>query len=281
MFGSWVEQTTTTTGTGNLTLSSVSGMKTAHEEFGTIQSFTYVIYDSNNKPIEGGVGRMSDSTTMIRERVLEKNDSGFSKPRSDSAQVSLAAGTKTVRCVALSGSLAQNPERSFVALNATANNRLVGGANCTYGSSTVSITQNRQYAYPFLLEYDGTFDGFAIRPSSVSGNADVGLWTVGADGLPGALVVGVSSQAFVSGLNIFSFTSQFIRAGYYYIGLNSSAAGNMYLAAVRDPLGKSDPAVSLATMFRSVTQGTITDPYGSSPTIGNLASAPAIVLRHT
>jgi hypothetical protein len=90
-----VQETTTTTGTGNVTLAGVSdaSYQSFNTAFGngtstTAKRFRYVIVDATNFAWEAGIGYLSASTTLVRETVTSSSNSG--------ALVSFAAGTKTV-----------------------------------------------------------------------------------------------------------------------------------------------------------------------------------------
>lgn len=85
-----VEDTTTTTGTGDLTLSGTAptGRVTFNAAFGTGPRFGYVIQSSDESEWETGVGYLSASTTLVRETV--------SKSSNGNVAVNFSAGTKTV-----------------------------------------------------------------------------------------------------------------------------------------------------------------------------------------
>ena len=85
---SFIEETTTTTGTGNLTLAGAStNRKTINAEYGTNSRFPYVI-EHENTDWEEGIGYLSASTTLVRETVLRSSNAD--------AAVNFGAGTKTI-----------------------------------------------------------------------------------------------------------------------------------------------------------------------------------------
>lgn len=103
MLGNWVRCTTTTTGTGSLTLSSVSNYPTFNDVFGTSRYFQYTILDdATGEPLETGIGHLSASTTLVRDRVAATYTGGTYDNTAPSA-LSLAAGTKRVICSAEEG----------------------------------------------------------------------------------------------------------------------------------------------------------------------------------
>ncbi|MEK9723447.1 MAG: hypothetical protein VW405_08180 [Rhodospirillaceae bacterium] len=87
-----VKDSTTTEGTGNLTLSgsAPTGFQSFNTAFGTDVRFYYAISSSGSAEWEVGVGYLSAATTLVRETVLESSNSD--------AAVNLSAGTKDVFC---------------------------------------------------------------------------------------------------------------------------------------------------------------------------------------
>ena len=90
-----VKDTTTSTGTGNLTLSGTSptGFQSFNSAFGLSNLFTYAIVDSTSGLWETGVGKLLDATTLTRDTAYE-GSSGIG------VLVSFTAGTKDVFCSA-------------------------------------------------------------------------------------------------------------------------------------------------------------------------------------
>jgi hypothetical protein len=87
-----VRDTTTTTGTGNLTLSGTAptGFVNFNTAFGLNTTFHYVISSSGGAEWEVGEGYLSGSTTLVRSLVSASSNAG--------ALVNLSSGTKDVRC---------------------------------------------------------------------------------------------------------------------------------------------------------------------------------------
>ena len=90
-----VQDTTTTTGTGNITLSGTapSGKVDFNTAFSTQQRFYYTIQGQSGSEWETGEGYLSASTTLVRDRVIDSSNSG--------AAVNFSAGTKDVFCDAV------------------------------------------------------------------------------------------------------------------------------------------------------------------------------------
>lgn len=86
-----VHQTTTGTGTGNLTLAAVNGKQSFATAFGTgvtTNVFDYFVSNREAAEWERGTGHMSDATTLVRDTVIESSNSN--------AAVNFSSGTKDV-----------------------------------------------------------------------------------------------------------------------------------------------------------------------------------------
>lgn len=86
-----VHETSTSTGTGNLTLTAVNGKQGFNTAFGNgapTNVFDYFISNRDAAEWERGTGHMSDATTLVRDTVIESTNAN--------AAVSFSAGTKDV-----------------------------------------------------------------------------------------------------------------------------------------------------------------------------------------
>jgi hypothetical protein len=86
-----VHEQSTTTGTGNFTLSQISGKQTFSAAFGTgttTDIFEYFISNEVANEWEHGTGHMSDSVTLVRDTIWDSSNSG--------SAVSFSSGTKDV-----------------------------------------------------------------------------------------------------------------------------------------------------------------------------------------
>lgn len=90
LYADRVKDTTTTTGTGDLTLSGTppTGYRSFNSAFGVGPTFDYVIESADLSQWEVGTGILSGATTLVRTTVLRSSNS-------DNA-VSFSAGTKNV-----------------------------------------------------------------------------------------------------------------------------------------------------------------------------------------
>jgi hypothetical protein len=111
-FADRVKDTTTTTGTGNLTLSgsAPTGFQTFNTAFGTNTRFYYAVSSSGGSEWEVGVGYLSASTTLVRDKINASSNSN--------AAVNFSAGTKDVYCT-ISAEAADNTNHAqFLAFSA-------------------------------------------------------------------------------------------------------------------------------------------------------------------
>ena len=85
-----VHETSTSTGTGNLSLSNVDGKQSFNTAFGTggTDVFYYFISHRTAAEWEVGTGHLSAATTIVRGTVLASSNSG--------SAVNFSAGTKDI-----------------------------------------------------------------------------------------------------------------------------------------------------------------------------------------
>lgn len=108
-FADRVQDTSTTTGTGDVTLdaSPPTGRVAFGSVFDTSVRFGYMIQTTSGAEWEVGIGYLSAATTLVREEVKASSNSG--------SLTNFSAGSKTVACV-LPASFAQELSDYGVAL---------------------------------------------------------------------------------------------------------------------------------------------------------------------
>lgn len=205
MLGNWIRQTTTTTGTGNLTLSTVSGYAAFSDYFASSHRFKYVILDdSTGAPIEAGMGYLS-AGALVREVIESTMVSGV-LDISTPAAVTLAAGTKRVIC-ADTMSTVQRPAAGVW----SATHKAYGDAGTIGSAGTLALTGDRAYAVPFAAGVDAEIDAliFRVTSAAVAGKlAKVAVWSYGADGLPGvSLAESATIAVDATGIKTGTFTA--------------------------------------------------------------------------
>ena len=144
MLANGAKETTTTTGTGTVTLSAVTGFPRFSQVLSVGQFVDYAIQDGNNW--EWGVGKVAASNTLERTRVTAKFDGG-TYSRSPAAKLSLS-GSATVFCAI---NETTGPLKSFVggAIGQTYMHSAHLVQTEPYGS-TKAIGGNTLYWLPFV-----------------------------------------------------------------------------------------------------------------------------------
>jgi len=229
----WARTTTTTTGTGNLTLSSVSGYPTINDVVGQGQRFAYAILDdSTGAPLEAGIGYLSASTTMVREKVTETYSSS-TYDNTSPATLSLASGTKRVIVTGLTRSvMAPLPY-----MGSAAGYKGVGNANLfgTIGSNLYNAgdASGRFNCWPWRHEYGGEIDAFITQVTTAGGAGTIlriGLYRIGSDGNPAGLIVESGSIDVAStGVKTSTFTAFVLPPGNYWFAYLSTATTAFYM----------------------------------------------------
>lgn len=186
MIASWVRETTTTTGTGSLTISGVAGYPRFVDVFpaGSVNTdlngslFPYAILDdATGAPIELGSGVLTNSgNTLVRERVIWTYSGGTFTKVSPSA-VSLPAGTKRVVCADHHGLRMPGVGMNTIDTN---HDRLSAHhvTNATTGEATDAADQLRGEAYLHATPIPVTHFGCRISTSVASGACRMGLYAM-------------------------------------------------------------------------------------------------------
>lgn len=227
----WARCTTTTATSGNLTLSSVSGYPTINDVVGQGQRFAYAILDdSTGAPLEAGIGYLSASTTMVREKVTDTYSSGVYDNTSPAA-LTLAAGTKRVIVTALTRSVMSPLPYlgSGAGYKAVSNGALIGAVGA--GSYNDQDTSGRLNVFPWIHEYGGEVDAFIINCTTAQAAKilRIGLYRVGSDGNPAGLIVESGSiDVSSTGVKTSTFTAQVLAPGHYWIACLSDGTTALY-----------------------------------------------------
>lgn len=224
MFGNAIKQTTSSTGTGNLTLSSVSGYPQFSDVFALNQQFSYVLLDSGDKFIEAGIGYLSGSTTLVRAKVSSTYVS--STYNASTATAASLSGTTTVIC-ALHAATTEAPLATVDSQSASVN-RFLLSAHHNNSLTTQTMGADRLYYTPFLLRTGAQITALSISVATlaVGSSAKAGIYTCNEKGYIGSLLASVSGLDCTStGVKTVSLGSPvFLPAGWYYIGFVATGA---------------------------------------------------------
>ncbi len=222
--GNRVEETTLTTGAGDLTLAGAkTNYRTFNSAFGTTRRFHYWIVDETNNVWENGIGYLSTATNLVREKVLS-NSSGTLSP------LVLGAATKRVFCGADEFSFAP----AWPSVNSGGNGVRVGHANQTFTADNIYPLQANQFqAMPYLLLHGGRVSALEVDVASASGQADsfmrLGIYADNGWGRPGVLLAETGdidiNQIYNSAHNLTS--AIYLSPGWYYTGCVSRNIGTL------------------------------------------------------
>lgn len=201
MLGNAIKQTTTTTGTGNLTLAGVAGYPTLANAFVIGQPFAYSLLDAAGLFLEAGIGYLLDATTMVRVRVTA-TFVGNVYTKEAAAPVTLA-GVTTVLCTPNAATLMT----ALPTVDGQSSNvaRLVTSAGRSVSQSPQPMSANIVYYVPFLLRTgaDVTALGIGVQNAG-AGVARTGVYAVNEKGYMGKLLattgdLDVSTSGFKMG----------------------------------------------------------------------------------
>jgi hypothetical protein len=219
-----IHETSTTTGTGNLTVAAVNGKVRFSDStygFGTGGSdvFWYFISNQSAAEWEIGTGSMSDANTLVRDTILFSSNS-------DNA-VSFSAGTKDVT-------------NDVPAASQITTEHVATQAQQETGSSTaVFVSPGRQHFHPghpkcWLLA--------TVSGGTPSNAASYNITSI-ADTAVGRLTVTIatdfSSESWV-GLTTFGKPTG-VSDFFYAATLVSKAAGSVIIEGIADGTGFADP----------------------------------------
>ncbi len=247
MLGNWIKQTTTTATNGDLTLAVVTGFPPFSSQFAIGEYFYYgVLNDADGTPIESGIGHLSSSTVMVRDKPLATYVSGTYNDN-DPAAATLPAGTKRVICSAEQNNSSPNP------LNIGA---VTSGIRALFptgwpipGGAGISgaVTANLSYYVPILIKTPLTVNNlqFRVTGSVVAGStAKVGLYLPTLTGRPGSLIEqSASIDTATTGMKSGALTKRRLKPGLYFMNVCCSGASTVYMGAssIIDPVLGADP----------------------------------------
>lgn len=162
MRGNGIRHTTSSTGTGNLTLMAVSGRPSYASVFGGSGSrpVEYTILDDSNVPIEGGVGSVDLSTLVLTRSPVWTWD-GTTYDDTSPAPVNVAAGA-TVICAPMAADAAAHVsivcDTMGDGLPAVGNDAFAG-----YASVNIALAQGYLYLHPFVWRGARSVKSAAVR----------------------------------------------------------------------------------------------------------------------
>lgn len=284
MLGNWIKQTTTSTGTGNLTLAAVTGFPTFANQFAVGEFFYYtVLNDADGTPVESGIGRLSDATTLVRDKVLATFVGGTYNDN-DPTAATIAAGTKRVICSAEQGAVVTPPH------NLAGTNRVIyaAGQIVPNTSTNSAALLNRPYYIPVMISTPRTIDAVMCRIAIAGTTGSVGkgaLYAATLAGAPGTKIVESATVATdTTGLKVFSLTKRRYKPGLYYIGIVFDVAApnftNPAPVGMVAPLNNDPGTMLVGTAAQyEVSTGTVFPATAAPVAVRGIDETPLVALR--
>lgn len=281
-----VYETTTTSGTGTITLSAVTG-RPRFSDAGVGAVVPYAIKDGNNW--EWGMGTVSASNTLARSIISATYVSGTYDNTSPTA-ITLSGSSADVY---LAG-IAENITPGMPIISSTYGRKAVMSPHWnTYASGTLTVSADRLYLLPFRVDSAYDINGFHIdmnTAGAASTKARIGLYRMKSDGQPGALIVETADidTSVAAAVLSPSVTQTRIAPGWYYIALVCSGTPTFQAypssAIGISPLGLENGAGSMLpiqAIYKSIAGWAAlpADPTGFTALSPGSASIPAIAFK--
>lgn len=291
MFANGVEHTTTTTGTGALSLVAVSGKPTYANVFGSTGTrvVSYTILDASDVPIEGGKGTVTLSTlSLARGEVQFTWDGTDYKVHGAASALSLASGTKKV----ISSAMADDFLPALHVAGTMGDN--IGVAPFCAVQNTVNYgTANGRVEYvPILIPMGRRVSRVSVRVGTGytggTSSCRVALYDLGSDGRPAARIADFGDLGAITAATLTSSalgTPVYVPAGWYVVAIlpqYTGGSGTPVFTAWNAPFTCGPFGVSFGSGLRVNTVGTVTgqtalnDP-ATLTSISYLASAIPVV----
>ena len=285
MFANWSKESTTSSGTGTLALSAVSGFPRFADNFSDGQPCDYAILDSTGAPVECGIGHYVASNQLARDYV-EGKYVGSTLSKVGATAANLGTDNTNSPWTVIATPLAQAIAPTIPAINAISSSRILVPFPYAATANTHSLTANTPHCIIAMIDVGHEIFGLGIEVTTLaSGNRiQVGIYPVKADGSIGPLFgrtgdlspssTGIKTAQWSGGANLF------VPPGWYLFAICSDV----------NPTLRANGAGSISALPRVTPLGcTGSTPYGFcsasaltsgwtalSSSIGTLSGATAI-----
>lgn len=263
-----IQESTTTTGTGDITLGGASeNGRTFTSRFNTNERFNYFVDDGSGS-WESGIGYLSGTTTLVRETPLDG---------SAATPISFAAGTKQV-FVANSSQLLQ----PCIPVNNRPSD-ISASAHFTYQQlSTQNLSADTQYFAPFLFNNMRTPTYLATDILTAGGTGAnkfrIGIYTISPDGHASSLIFeSADLDPSTTGVKKASLAGLNLKRGWYYVSIVTDVAitirANNYVYQLEHPMGwTNNRKVSYTQKGNAAWSSMLSDVTSWSATVNNINS---------
>lgn len=231
MLGNGIKQTTSTAGTGALTLAAVTGFPGFSARFSNGVNgdpFHYALIDSAGVGVEWGIGRLSDATTLVREKILATWN-GTTYNDATPTAISLS-GTYTVLCA---DNASARPVAPVATDSSLASPRFIIGAQWAANPGAgVAPGANNMVTLPYRLDMTAIVSGVGVKVTTAGAAGTklrAALYRMDKNGHPGTVITETASGLAVdtTGNKSLTFPASIrLDAGWYFVALlgNGGAA---------------------------------------------------------
>jgi hypothetical protein len=229
MLGNGIKQTSSSSGTGALTVAAVTGSVALTQAFAVGQPISYSIYTGGDSaPVfrEAGIGYLSAADTLVRAKVSATFDGTTYNPNNPTA-TDFGGASIAIICTPHAGTVESMLPTVDKTSSAVA--RFITSAGRTMNSTTVAPTTLRIFYAPFLLKTGAAVTSLMTNVTTAGAAGTVvrlGVYSCNENGYMGSLLastgdIDVSSTGQKAG----SLTTPvFLPAGWYYVAYVASAA---------------------------------------------------------
>lgn len=244
MLGNGIKQTTTSTGTGNLTLAAVTGYPKVSDVVPLLFPVAYSLLDASGLLLEEGIGHLSDSVTFVRSMVTATYSAGaYSGGPANTSSPSAVSLTGTTTLIVTPN--AASLESMLPAVDRVSSiNRVTSPANRNLNTSTLALTALRCHYVPSLLRIASPAVNLQINVTTAGAASTVarlGIYAALESGYIGALLATTGDiDVSTTGLKVATLSAPVaLPPGWYYLALVSSGAPTItaFVSNVANSLG--------------------------------------------
>lgn len=230
MLGNGIKQTTTTTGTGNLTLAAVTGYPKLADVVPLTFPVSYGLIDSSGLLIEEGIGHLADATTFVRATVTATYGGGVYSggPVSTSTPTAANLAGTTTLIVTPNAATIESMLPTIDKISSGVS-RFVASSGRTMTTTTVTPSTLRVYYMPFLLKTAAEVISLmaSVNTAGSAGTvARLGIYACTEGGYMGPLLVSTGDlDVSTTGQKVGTLSSPIsLPAGWYFVAFVASGA---------------------------------------------------------
>lgn len=194
MLGDGIKQTSTSSGTGALTVAAVPGSVALSQAFAIGQMLAYSIYTGGDSaPVfrEAGIGYLSAASTLVRARVTATFDGSSAYNATNPTATDFAGAAITVICTPHASTLMS--VLPTVDGQTAGINRFITSAGRSISQSQQTVPGQTVFYLPFLLRTAAPIASLAVNILvGAAGAAQLGIYQMTEKGYPGKLLASVT-----------------------------------------------------------------------------------------